>query len=118
MSDIANNAATSLLLPTISFCMGELLRLTLPKGWVSSPTSSRNSYYRRATTTAPTGLLQKQWGRSLVGGCLFIVLKDMFLLYAKYRKVEVKKKRRVRNVKRRRPVADGTAATASAVATL
>jgi hypothetical protein len=109
LSDIINNAATSLLLPTISFGMGELLRVVLPKVWVNSPKTSYGSGLRRGSLLAPTGLLQQRWGRSLVGGCLFIVLKDMFLLYAKYRKVEVKKRRRVRNVKRKRPAADAAA---------
>jgi hypothetical protein len=104
LSDIVNNATTSLLLPTISFGMGELLRVTLPKAWVSRPGG------------APAGLLQQRWGRSLVGGGLFIVLKDIFVLYAKYRKVEVKKHRRVRNVKRKRQVEDAAPAPAAASA--
>ena len=89
--DIVNSVVTSLLYPTICFGMGELLRLTLPRHWVTKPTWGR-----------PTGLLQERWGRSLAGGCLYTVLKDAFVLYAKYRRVQVKRNRKVRNVERRR----------------
>jgi hypothetical protein len=75
--------------------MGELIRATLPKARVTRG-------WRR-----PAGLLQEQWGRSLVGGCLFVVLKDAIALYTKYRRVQVKANRRVRNVERRRPSGEG-----------
>ena len=75
--------------PVVSYGMGELLRITVPKAWVASPGSR-----------PPTGLLQQRWGRSLVGGCLFVVLKDKFPLYIKYRRVEVKRNRKVRSVKK------------------
>jgi hypothetical protein len=90
-----NSIVTSLLFPAISYGMGELIRATLPKAWVTRG-------WRR-----PAGLLQEQWGRSLVGGCLFVVLKDAIALYTKYRRVQVKANRRVRNVERRRPSGEG-----------
>lgn len=91
LTDIVNNIVTSLLYPSICFGMGELLRLTLPRNLVTRPAWGR-----------PTGLLQERWGRSLAGGCLYVVLKDAFVLYAKYRRVQVKQNRKVRNVERRR----------------
>ncbi|KAL1855700.1 hypothetical protein VTK73DRAFT_8520 [Phialemonium thermophilum] len=91
LTDIVNNVVTSLLYPCICFGMGELLRLTLPRRLVTRPSFGR-----------PTGLLQERWGRSLAGGCLYVVLKDAFLLYAKYRRVYVKQHRKIRNVERRR----------------
>ncbi|KAK0621624.1 hypothetical protein B0T17DRAFT_534638 [Bombardia bombarda] len=88
-----NHTCTSLLLPTISYGMGEIIAHLVPAAWVAPPR------YRRA----PTGLLQMRWGRSLVGGCLFIVLRDAVRLYVKYRRAEVKQHRKVKNVAKRRP---------------
>ncbi|KAL2131791.1 hypothetical protein VTI74DRAFT_4592 [Chaetomium olivicolor] len=92
---IINSIVTPLLLPAISYGMGELIRTIAPPDWVT-PQPWR---WRRAR---PTGLLQQQWGRSVVGGCLFVVLRDALALYTKYRRVQVKSRRRVRNVERRR----------------
>ena len=89
LTEIVNSLVTSLMFPVVSYGMGELLRIAVPKAWVASPG-------RRP----PTGLLQQRWGRSLVGGCLFVVLKDTFTLYIKYRRVQVKRNRRVRSVKK------------------
>ena len=51
--------------------------------------------YRGAGRIAGRRLLQEKWGRSLVGGCLFVVLKDAVMLYARWRMVEMHRKRRV-----------------------
>lgn len=91
LTEIINSVVTSLLFPAISYGMGELIRAAAPKSWVTRPWRAR----------APTGLLQERWGRSLVGGCLFVVLRDAVTLYTKYRRVQVKANRRVRNVERR-----------------
>jgi hypothetical protein len=90
---IVNSVVTSLLFPAISYSMGELIRAIAPKGWVS-PTRSWRS-------RAPPGLLQQRWGRSLAGGCLFVVLRDALALYTKYRRVQVRTKRKIRNVDRK-----------------
>ncbi|KAK4233078.1 hypothetical protein C8A03DRAFT_19773 [Achaetomium macrosporum] len=87
---LINSIATSLLFPAISYGMGEMIRAVAPKAWVTRP-------WRRA----PTGLLQERWGRSLVGGCLFVVLRDVIGLYTKYRRVQVRAKRRIKNVERK-----------------
>jgi hypothetical protein len=94
-SIIINSVATSLLLPAISYGMGELIRATAPGSWVMPPARS----WRGAKT--PAGLLQQQWGRSLAGGCVFVVLRDAIALYTKYRRVQVRAKRRIKNVERR-----------------
>ncbi len=86
---LINSVVTSLLLPVISYGMGELIRTVAPKGWVT------RSWLK------PRGLLQQQWGRSLVGGCLFVVLRDAVSLYTKYRRVQTRSNRRVKNVERR-----------------
>ncbi len=41
------------------------------------------------------GLLQQKWGRSVVGGCLFVVLKDAITLYCKWRRAKNQGKRKV-----------------------
>ncbi|KAK1780076.1 hypothetical protein QBC45DRAFT_391790 [Copromyces sp. CBS 386.78] len=97
-TDIINNVVTSLLFPFISYGMGELIRLSLPKSWTSPPKPIVTSgFFKRGTilSQGPGGLLQQRWGRSLAGGCLFVVIRDVFELYAKYRNVQVKKGRRI-----------------------
>lgn len=99
LSNVSNALVSALILPGVSFAMGEALRLALPSSWVSEP--------RYASRLRP-GFLQKQWGRSLVGGCLYVVIKDLVRLYAKHRKVANMGNRRVRNVDRpRRHVGNG-----------
>ncbi|KAM7201993.1 hypothetical protein V8F33_003000 [Rhypophila sp. PSN 637] len=96
LTDVMNNVATSLALPTISWLMGELIRKA-----ISGPSLTSGFLRRRGYNPAPTGLLQHRWGRSLVGGCFFIVLKDALVLYAKYRGAEAKKNRRIKEVPKR-----------------
>lgn len=97
---LLNSMATSLLLPAISYGMGELIRLAAPKSWVVARPPCRGG-------RGSTGLLQERWGRSLVGGCLFVVLRDAVALYTKYRRVQVKTHRKVRNVERKRIIGGG-----------
>uniref|UniRef100_L2FT97 Ring finger domain-containing protein n=1 Tax=Colletotrichum fructicola (strain Nara gc5) TaxID=1213859 RepID=L2FT97_COLFN len=95
LRDVTNALASTLLLPMISAGVGELLRLALPKHLTAPP----NGFGRFRVRT---GLLQDQWGRNLVGGCMYIVLRDAFRLYTKYRMAQNKPLRKVRNVDRRR----------------
>jgi hypothetical protein len=74
----------ALFFPAISSAMGSLLKYTLPRSWVLSE-----------KLTGSKGLLKEQWGRSLIGGCLFVVLKDAVLLYCKWRKARDFGKRKV-----------------------
>ncbi|KAK4205160.1 hypothetical protein QBC40DRAFT_325856 [Triangularia verruculosa] len=117
-----NSIVSSLLMPVISFGMGEAIRLLAPKSWVTrSLFFQRDSFWSsiwggaggRRRIMAPTGgaggtyapsILQHQWGRSLVGGCLYVVLRDAWALYVKWRRVQVKLNRRVKSVERRRAV--------------
>lgn len=98
LSGVSNAIVSALILPGISFVMGELLRLALPKSWTML---SRSPWYRPSGLGRP-GLFQQQWGRSLVGGCLWVVMKDVIRLYTKYRKVAAIGQRRVKNVERNR----------------
>ncbi|KAF3016221.1 hypothetical protein E8E14_011778 [Neopestalotiopsis sp. 37M] len=90
LSGLLNYLAGALLWPTVSYGAGSLLRLALPASWVTKPSSGH-----------ATGILQERWGRSLVGGCLFVVLKDAFFLYVKWRTTLNRPYRRIRNVDRR-----------------
>ncbi|KAK7752849.1 hypothetical protein SLS62_005191 [Diatrype stigma] len=92
--------AGALLWPGVCYGMGALMRLLLPRRFVTRPTAAAAAGGKGPITT--TGLLQERWGRSLVGGCLFVVLKDAFSLYVKYRRAMDRPHRRVRNVDRSR----------------
>lgn len=99
LSNVSNAIVSALILPGVSFAAGEALRLVLPKEWTAAPL--RNPWMR-AGSSGRLGLFQQQWGRSLVGGCLFIVLRDMLRVYTKTRKVAALSNRRVKNVDRPR----------------
>lgn len=74
----------SLLFPAISASVGALLSLCLPPSW-SKPLSLGR----------PTGLLQTRFGRSLVGGMLFVGIKDAMVFYSRYRLAREHRERRV-----------------------
>lgn len=84
-SAVASTVMGALFLPTISSFMGDLLKVALPRDWVT----------KKSVRAGATGLLQEKWGRSIVGGCLFVVLKDAILLYCKWKKARDFGKKRV-----------------------
>ncbi|ROW05353.1 hypothetical protein VSDG_00665 [Cytospora chrysosperma] len=92
LTELVNGVVTALTFPLVCWGAGEILRYTIPEQWVMRP-------HPRVVT----GLLQEQWGRSLIGGMVFVVARDMVNLYTKHRRVQIRKHRRVRNVPRRRP---------------
>ena len=96
LTNVSNSIVSALILPGVSFAAGEALKLVLPASWTSS-SIAKNPWIR-----ARPGLLQQQWGRSLVGGCLYVVLRDMLRVYAKSRKVSAMANRKVKNVDRPR----------------
>lgn len=101
LSHVSNTLVSALILPGVSFAAGEALRLVLPKEWTASPL--RNPWMRSASVAGGRpGLFQQQWGRSLVGGCLYVVLRDVLRVYSKTRKVAALSNRRVKNVDRPR----------------
>lgn len=97
LTELVNGVVTALTFPLVCWGAGEVLRHTVPEHWVARPFGPR----------AVTGLLQEQWGRSLIGGMVFVVARDMVNLYTKHRRVQVRKHRRVRNVPRRRSQLQG-----------
>jgi hypothetical protein len=101
LRELSSHVVTALLYPGIAWGMGELLRLTLPRSWTTLAKLNSGSLWPRVSYVR-TGLLQEQWGRSLVGGCVFTVLRDAFRLYVKYRGAATKPLRRIKNVERAR----------------
>ncbi|KAL9094739.1 MAG: hypothetical protein Q9165_003009 [Trypethelium subeluteriae] len=89
---IATKFLGALLFPTVSSTIGELLRVSLiqsslTRNWVTPPIV--------AGKAKPTGLLQLKWARSLVGGCMFVVVRDAVMLYVRWRQAKAHKDRRV-----------------------
>lgn len=66
----------ALFFPAISAAMGDILKHSLPPRLVGRAVGSKGS----------RGLLSEKWGRTVVGGCLFVVLKDAITLYCKWKK--------------------------------
>ncbi|OAQ98170.1 hypothetical protein LLEC1_08000 [Akanthomyces lecanii] len=102
LSSVSNAIVTALILPGVSFAAGEGLRLVLPKHWTAAPLRNPWTPFNSGGGGGRPGLFQQQWGRSLVGGCLFIVLRDILRVYTKTRKVAALSNRRVKNVDRPR----------------
>ena len=96
-SRVADTIIGALAFPAIAATMGVLIKVGLPKKW-TTPAGER----------LRPGLLQTQWGRSIVGGCLFVVMKDMALLYSRYRLAQDHRKRRVVDYDRGKTKANGS----------
>lgn len=82
--EVAYKVIGSLVFPTISASVGALLSLCLPLSWSKSPSLGR-----------PTGLMQTRFGRSLVGGMLFVGIKDAVVFYSRYKLAREHRERRV-----------------------
>jgi len=82
---IGQNILGALLFPAVSAGMGSLLGHIIPAQWMSSANLMRGR----------PGLLRNKWGRSVVGGCLFIVLKDALVLYYRWKLAQTHRQRRV-----------------------
>ena len=76
----------ALLFPAVSAAMGQLIAATFPTTWVVPP-----GRYARW----PYGILQHWWGRTIVGGCAFVVLKDTVLGYSRWRVARDHRRRRI-----------------------
>ncbi|KAK8238140.1 hypothetical protein HDK90DRAFT_214799 [Phyllosticta capitalensis] len=86
-TNLADTVLGALVFPSIAAAVGELLRLGLPKSWTTPPPAR--------LTQAPTGFLQHRWARSLVGGCLFVAVKDAVMLYVRWRMAQSHRRRKV-----------------------
>ncbi|KAF8852842.1 hypothetical protein BDZ45DRAFT_694712 [Acephala macrosclerotiorum] len=89
---VTSTVLGALFFPAISSIMGELLKYALPTK-LTSPAVVTRGFFRSEVVNR--GLLREKWGRSIVGGCLFVVLKDAVVLYCKWKKARDFGKRRV-----------------------
>ncbi|KAL9602369.1 MAG: hypothetical protein Q9219_001935 [cf. Caloplaca sp. 3 TL-2023] len=88
VSAIVHTMIGALAFPTVAASMGGLISIFLPRTWRTPP----SLWDRR-----PHGFLQSRFGRSVVGGCLFIFLKDTLSIYSKYRVAQDHMQRKVLN---------------------
>ena len=75
----------ALAFPAVAASMGGLLSMALPQAWMT------NANWMNGRP----GFLRHRWGRSVVGGCLFVVLKDALVLYCRWRLVQSHRRRRI-----------------------
>ncbi|KAJ5135145.1 Zinc finger RING-CH-type [Penicillium bovifimosum] len=90
-SNLADLVLGALFFPAVSASVGGLLTYVLPKKWTSPP-----SIMERGRL----GLLQTRWGRSVVGGCMFVLLKDALVLYCRWKLAQTHRRRKVLNYDR------------------
>ncbi|KAF2111757.1 hypothetical protein BDV96DRAFT_498932 [Lophiotrema nucula] len=83
-ASLADTLMGALVFPSIAAAVGEALKYALPKSWVTPPAFSK-----------PTSFLQARWGRSILGGCLFVGVKDALLLYVRWRMAQNHRQRKV-----------------------
>lgn len=86
-SSLAQTVLGALVFPAVSAGMGSLLGYLLPSSWLSESN----------TMNGRPGLLRTKWGRSVVGGCLFVVLKDALVLYCRWKLAQGHRLRRIMN---------------------
>ncbi|KIW23843.1 uncharacterized protein PV07_12012 [Cladophialophora immunda] len=84
---IGQTVLGALVFPAVAAGMGNLISYVLPSSWLT---------YRNIASGRP-GLLSTKWGRSVVGGCLFVVFKDALLLYCRWKLAQGHRQRRIMN---------------------
>jgi hypothetical protein len=85
--NIGTTILGALVFPAVAAGAGRLLSYVLPTTWLT---------YRNYTNGRP-GLLSTKWGRSVVGGCLFVVFKDALLVYCRWKLAQGHRQRRIMN---------------------
>ncbi|KAJ9610613.1 hypothetical protein H2200_005390 [Cladophialophora chaetospira] len=83
---IGQTVLGALVFPAVAAGMGNFISYVLPTSWLT---------YRNAS--GRPGLLSTKWGRSVVGGCLFVVFKDALLLYCRWKLAQGHRQRRIMN---------------------
>ncbi|KAL3466618.1 hypothetical protein BJX64DRAFT_249484 [Aspergillus heterothallicus] len=89
-SSLADIVLGALAFPAISASMGGLLKYVLPRSWTTATALERGR----------PGLLQTRWGRSVIGGCVFVLLKDALVLYCRWKLAQTHRRRKVLNYDR------------------
>ncbi|KAF2712260.1 hypothetical protein K504DRAFT_464343 [Pleomassaria siparia CBS 279.74] len=72
-TSLADTILGALVFPSVAAVAGEVLKAVLPKSWTTVP------------PLKPTGFLQTRWGRNILGGCLFVGIKDAVMLYVRWK---------------------------------
>lgn len=90
-TNLADIVLGALVFPAISTSVGGLLKYVLPRSWTTP-----SSMLERGRP----GLLQTRWGRSVVGGCMFVLLKDALVLYCRWKLAQTHRRRKVLNYDR------------------
>jgi hypothetical protein len=75
----------ALTFPAVAAGMGGLLSMVIPGSWMTNANIMNGR----------PGLLRHRWGRSVIGGCLFVVLKDALVLYCRWRLVQSHRQRKI-----------------------
>lgn len=78
----------ALFFPTVASYSGEVLNYALPTSLTSSRIGLRNTSWH-------SSLLRAKWGRTIIGGCLFVLLKDAVTLYVKWKRARDFGKKRI-----------------------
>ncbi|KAF3491528.1 RING finger domain-containing protein [Arthroderma uncinatum] len=91
-TNLADIILGALIFPAISAGMGGILKLALPKAWTNPPLP-----FERGRPW----LLQTRWGRSVIGGCVFVLLKDALTLYCRYKRARLHSQRVILNYDRK-----------------
>jgi hypothetical protein len=119
-TSLADTILGALIFPTIAAAMGELLRHSLPSSWVTPPSGAPaiswlggwiNTGGKTGGVGKPTGFLQTRWGRSVVGGCMFVGLKDFIMLYVRWKTAQNHRKRGIVDHDRKRGRGGASAST-------
>jgi hypothetical protein len=84
-SSLGQSIMGALAFPSVAAGMGGLLSYMLPTSWLDSSN----------IVGGRPGLLRTRWGRSVIGGCLFVVLKDALVLYCRWRLAQTHRQRRI-----------------------
>ncbi|QIW95045.1 hypothetical protein AMS68_000563 [Peltaster fructicola] len=102
-ASLAESVLGALVFPTIAELSGELLRLALPKAWTSPAAAIAAVSSRSGFRAGSKGILHEKWGRSLIGGCLFVVFKDALMIYVRWKMAQMHRNRRVLDYDRAKP---------------
>ncbi|CCU74569.1 unnamed protein product [Blumeria hordei] len=80
-SQIAALVVGALSFPFIATATGDILNHSLPSSFVTTSLgySWRNKVVKR-------GLMTEKWGRTIVGGCMLVLLRDAVTLYCKWKR--------------------------------
>jgi len=95
---ILSSAIGALVFPSVAASFGGILGMILPTRWVSKERVI-GGFWGRSANTTKGGLLAERWGRVVVGGMVFVVMRDAVVLYSKYKKAKASAEVKIRDWK-------------------